>query len=93
MASENIWQFANNPMDFINKSMDELRQTSNMVRGGNIENHFSLDNVTFNMPGVTNYKEFMQELQHDNNFERFVQSMTIDAIAGKGTKGKYKINF
>lgn len=93
MASENMWQFANNPMDFINKSMQELRQTSTMVRGGNIENHFSLDNVTFNMPGVTNYKEFMQELQHDNNFERFVQSMTIDAIAGKGTKGKYKINF
>ena len=93
MASENIWQFANNPTDFINKSMDELRQTSNMVRGGNITVENNFDNITFDMPGVSNYEDFVYKLQHDGKFEKLIQSMTIDALAGKGTKGKYKINF
>ena len=93
MASENIWQFANNPMDFINKSMDELRQTSNMVRGGNITVENNFDNITFDMPGVSNYEDFVYKLQHDGKFEKLIQSMTIDALAGKGTKGKYRINF
>lgn len=97
MASENIWQFANHPSDFIYKSLDDLRQVNALVnavpRSGDttVENHF--ENITFSMPGVTNYKEFMQELQHDNNFERLIQAMTTDVIAGKGNKGKYRINF
>ena len=93
MASENMWQFANNPMDFINKSMQELRQTSTMVRGGNITVENNFDNITFDMPGVSNYEDFVYKLQHDGKFEKLIQSMTIDSLAGKGTKGKYRINF
>lgn len=86
MATENLWKMANNPKDFINDNipMGALSQKSS------ISNNF--DNITFNLPNVKNYEEFLYSMQHDKQFEQLIQSMTTDVISGR-KHGKYRFNF
>ena len=43
------------------------------------------------LPNVTNYEEFRSDLIKDAKFEKAVQSMTIDRIAGRSTSmSKFK---
>lgn len=58
------------------------------VRSGNVNTTM---NVTFDLPNVTNAESFMKELRGNKKFERLVQSMTIDQIAGKGQLSKNRI--
>lgn len=38
---------------------------------------------------MKNYEEFLTAFQNDKKFERIVQAMTIDRIAGKSSFSKY----
>lgn len=58
------------------------------MRSGNVNTTM---NVTFDLPNVTNAESFMKELRGNKKFERLVQSMTIDQIAGKGQLSKNRI--
>ena len=55
-------------------------------------NYNSIGEVTFNLPNVTNYEEFMNRAKKDEKFEDMIQAMTIGVVAGKSTlaKNKYK---
>jgi len=55
----------------------------------NISGHIEM-NIT--LPGVTNYEEFKMALIHDKSFEKTVQHMTLGAMTGKNSLGKYKYN-
>jgi|GEM_PF-4243500 len=39
------------------------------------------------------YSETMNKARQDKNFERMIQSMTIDQLAGKSSLNKNQINF
>lgn len=39
------------------------------------------------------YCTTLQRMQRDNDFERFIQSMTIDPIVGRSILEKHKYNF
>lgn len=89
-ASNNIWDMANNPADFIrgNLGFDEVASsTSNNAQNTIINN---LDNVTFSLPSVTNYDEFVQAMVKDKNVERYVKSITTDLLVGKSKLAKGK---
>jgi hypothetical protein len=49
-----------------------------------------LDKVVINLPNVKNYDEFLSAMKRDKNFERLVQSMTIDRVAGGSSLAKGK---
>lgn len=90
VASNNIWNMANNPSEFIKNNLGLY--SANVPSNSNVQNNYTqyLDNVVFSLPNVKNYDEFLSALQKDKNFKRLIHSMTIDEIAGKSslTKGK-----
>ena len=86
---DNIWQMANDPSQYLKKlSIPERQQGCN----GNLSVTNSFDNITFTLPNVKNYEEFLYAMQHDRKAEQFIQSMTIDLLAGK-KNGKQRFNF
>ena len=47
-------------------------------------------NVTFELPNVSNYDDFINTAKSDKRFERIVQQMTLGNALGKNTLSKYK---
>jgi hypothetical protein len=89
-ASNNIWEMANNPTDFIRNNLDlGVGAVPNSV---NIQNEYSqnIENVTFNMPNVHSYNELLSQMQKDKNFERLILSMSVDRLAGGSVLAKNK---
>lgn len=90
VASRNIWDMANSPAEFIK---DNLKlDTSNVPNGTNVHSSYTqhLEKVVFNFPNVKNYDDMLSAMQKDRNFERLINSITIDQIAGKSSLGKGK---
>jgi len=48
-------------------------------------------NVSFDLPNVANYEDFVRQAKSDPTFEKLVQSMTIGASLGKSKLSKYSI--
>ena len=89
-ASNNIWDMANNPSEFIKNNL-KLDNISTPV-SQNVQNNYTqnLDRVVFNLPSVKNYEELLSAMRNDKNFERLIMAMTIDRIAGKTSLAKGK---
>ena len=89
-ASNNIWRMANSPAEFIKENLN--LGNANVPNNSSVQSNYTqyLDKVVFNLPNVQNYEEFLSAMRRDKNFERLVQSMTIDQVAGKSALGKGK---
>ena len=71
----------------ISKKIASIRDTSGINTGVNIGD----TQITIEIDHVEDYNDFVAQLQKDKQFERFVQSMTVDRLVG-GTslkKNKY----
>lgn len=90
MASENLWQAANNPEKFISQHTGSILTSGSLHLGGNVNQTF--DNVNFVMPNVKNYTEILEQMQKDRNFEKLVQAMTIAQLNGKTSAAKRHVN-
>lgn len=90
-ATDNIWDMANDPSGFIGKNLVGNSILSGIEPYMHVNNN-SVGEVTFNLPNVTNYEDFMNRARKDEKFEDMIQSMTIGVVAGKSTlaKNKYK---
>ena len=88
-ASNNLWNMANTPTEFIK---DNLSLSTNVPNNSAAQNSYvqNLENVVINLPNVKNYNEFLEEMQKDKKFEKLIHSMTIDPIAGKSSLRKGK---
>ena len=88
-ASNNIWDMANSPADFIK---DNLSLGANVPNNSNVNNSIvqNFENITFSMPNVHGYSDLLAEMQRDPKFEKLILSMTIDQIAGKSKLAKGK---
>ena len=80
---------ANDPSGFISKNL-----LPNAVMNGiepyiNVDNS-RVDNVTFNLPNVLNYEEFMNRMKKDEKFDRMILDMTIGRMVGGSKHAKYK---
>lgn len=91
-AHENLWSFANDPQRFIDSMIQNPPEVPNMF------NEFAANQtntVTINIPieNVSDYNDFVRQLQKDSKFEKMVQTMVLEPIAGNSTIGKYKQRF
>ena len=89
-ASNNIWDMANSPAEFIKDNLN--LGNAKVPNNSNVQNAYTqhLDKVVFNLPNVKNYEQLLSEMQKDRNFEKLILSMTIDRLAGKSSLAKGK---
>ena len=89
-ASRNLWDMSNSPTEFIKDNLN--LGTTNVPNNSSSKNSYTqyLDKVVINLPNVKNYEQFLSAMKKDRNFERLIQSMTIDQIAGGSSLGKGK---
>lgn len=84
--SNRLWNLAKGmdiPLSTIAASIPEISSRNNT----NVSNDFS---ITFSLPGVTNYNEFVTKLKSDSQFEKFVQEVTIGQAMGNNSLNKLK---
>lgn len=95
MASENMWRAANDPSGYIRQysgnSSVVVKNVPQATQNTQIQMGDSQFNIT--LPSVKNYDEFKAAMQKDKSFTRFIQSITIDPIAGKSLNQKNRFNF
>lgn len=88
LASDNLWNFANRPEDFITSKI------GNLASLGGISNYGGNNvNMTFNLSGMTDPETFMTELQHNAKFTELVQELTLGRASGHGMLVKNSIRF
>ena len=89
-ASNNIWNMANSPAEFIKDNLN--LNATNVPNNSTVQSSYTqhLDKVVFNLPNVKNYEELLSAMQKDKNFERLILSMSIDRLAGKSSLAKGK---
>ncbi len=88
-ATETLFRFANRPADFIHSSIRTAMPVP--VKTGSVSqtcrNSFEF---SVNLPNVMNYSDFKYAMQHDRNFEKMVQAMTVGAASGGSALKKYR---
>ena len=89
-ASNNIWDMANNPSEFIKDNLN-LGNT-NIPNNSNVNNNVTqnFENVVFSMPNVHSYNELLSQMSKDKDFEKLILSMSVDRLAGKSSLAKGK---
>ncbi len=89
-ASNNIWDMANSPAEFIKDNLN--LGTASVPNNSNVQSNYTqhIDNVVFRMDNIKNYEEMLSAMQRDKNFERLILSMSIDRLAGKSGLAKGK---
>jgi hypothetical protein len=75
----------------VNGRVLERAGATENVQGRTVVQNF--DNIRFEMPNVQNYNELVRQMQADNKFEKLIQSMTIDRLAGRNSLEKFKFIF
>ena len=90
-ASNNIWDMANSPAEFIKENLGLA--AANVPNNSNVNNSYTqnLENVVFNFPNVQNYEQLLASMQKDKSFEKLIMAMTIDRIAGGSSLAKGKV--
>lgn len=93
-GTNNLLSFANNPDGYlqrmINKVKSEDYSMKGEVIGGQTQNEI---NINVELENVRDYNDFLIQMQHDPKFERMIQAMSIDRLAGKSSLGKYGVIF
>ena len=79
-ATQNMWDFANNPQKFLKG----LGATNTFGSGNNV-------NLEFNLSGLRSPTEFMDALRKDKRFEKLIQEMTLGRVNGHGSLAKNAI--
>ena len=90
-AAINLLKGMSNPAEFIKDHMDMRPNktiTTNNSTTGSIVN-----NITFNMEGITNYQEFMREAQRDPNFTKYIQEISLGKLSGHNSLRGNSIQF
>lgn len=87
-ATKNLWDFANNPLDFMKQNVGMTTVSKN---AGVTFNNSIAPTIVVN--GVSNATEFIRELQKNKQFESMIQDMTINQMNGGNPLAKMKYKF
>lgn len=85
----------NTPM-FSNTAFDGIASQIKQLQGAMVKQNVQVTtNYEFNIPidHVENYEDFMNQLKKDDKFEKMIQSMTTDRLAGGSKLAKNKFNW
>lgn len=88
MATKRLWDFGNNPEEFL-KSLNLT--SNNPVQ--NIQSVNANYEINFNLPNVTNSRDFMNELKSNPQFAKMLQEVTLGKVVGHNSLKKNSINF
>ena len=88
-ATQNLWNFANNPLAFMKSTVG----TPTMVSKGNGVTFNNAMSPTIVLNGVSNVSEFLRELQKNKQFESMMQDMTINLMNGGSSLAKLKYKY
>lgn len=93
-ATQNIWDMANNPGQFIRDNMVVTATIPNVktvdTTNGAVETSMHIE---FILPNVSDYNSFISHMQRDKKFEKMVQDMTINQLSGGSQLAKYRYKF
>lgn len=89
-ASSNLWNMANSPAEFIRDSLGIGNIGAPVGSGAQTSVEQNFENVNFVMPNVKNYDEMLAQMRRDPNFQRLIDAMGVDQIAGKSSLRKGK---
>ncbi len=91
-GTENLLSMAKNPNGYIQRHVSKLKEESRAERvealGGNTENIFNMEMILNN---VTDVDDFINQLSHNNKFERLFEAILGTKLTGKNRMGKYLI--
>lgn len=75
--------------DMTSKLVDFAKYQSILkpANSGSVENNIQM---SITLPNVTNYNEFVNQLQKDKRFEKIVQAISVDSVMGKNSLNKHK---
>ena len=90
-AAVNLLKGMSDPVNFIASHMD-MRPNKNISTTNNT-NGDTINNITFEMNGITNYAEFMREAQRDPNFTKYIQEISIGKLNGNNSLKGNAIRF
>lgn len=90
MASENLWRAANNPSGYVMNSLAKVGTASGMNMSG-FGSTVNVGGMQINLEGIKDWSSFMYAAQHSKDFEKLVQAMTVDRLAGRSKNAKYNI--
>lgn len=82
--SQRLWEIAKGNIPTGSGSIPHINTT---INSGDANVNAS---ISITLPNVQNYDQFKKELQNDNNFEKFVQEITIGQLNGNNTLKKRK---
>lgn len=88
--TERLWGMANDPRGFINQF---AKPRMNVASGANMIAGEVQASITFNLPGVKNYPEFMTQARNDPKFAQLVQEMTLGRVRGNNSLAKNRVAF
>ena len=88
-ATQNLWNFANNPLVFMKSTVG----TPTMVSKGNGVTFNNSMSPTIVLNGVSNVSDFLRELQKNKQFESMMQDMTINLMNGGSSLAKLKYKY
>ena len=90
-AAVNLLKGMSNPAEFIASHMDMRPNKTITTTNNNTGN--TVNNITFNLPNVSDYKEFMREAQRDPNFTKYIQEISIGKLNGNNSLKGNAIQF
>ncbi len=91
-ATENLWNAANNPAQFIQENIAKNIGTAvpkSSVSSGNPVNNIA---INISVDKVQDYNDFVRQLQSDHKFEKLIQSMSVDKLLKNNKFNKFNIN-
>jgi len=93
-GTNNLLSFANNPDGYLQRMINKVKSDDYSMKGevvgGQTMNEI---NINVELENVRDYNDFLIQMQHDPKFERMIQAMSIDRLAGKSSLGKYGVIF
>ena len=93
-GTDNLLSLANNPNGYVQRMVNRVKSEDYRMKGEAIGSQTQYEiNINVELGNVQDYNDFLIQMQHDPKFERMIQAMSIDRIAGKSSLGKYGINF
>jgi len=90
-AAVNLLKGMSDPIGFIASHMDMRPNKSISTTNNNSGD--TVNNITFEMNGITNYAEFMREAQKDPNFTKYIQEISIGKLNGNNSLKGNSVRF
>lgn len=88
-ARDNFWNLMNHPDTFLGRLMPHALSGTTPSFSSTSDVNVSM---SFVLPGVKNYDEFMTAVRTDPKFEKFIQEITLGRMNGHGKLTKNRLN-